>query len=31
MNIKRPGPIQKVISFVITKQLTNPTKREKET
>ena len=31
MNIKRPGPIQKVLSFDITKQLINPTKREKET
>ena len=29
MNIKRPGPIQKVFSFVLTKKLTNPSKREK--
>ena len=28
MNIKRPNPIQKVLSFEITKQLTKPSKRE---
>ena len=30
MNIKRPNPIQKVLSFEITKQLTKPRKREDE-
>jgi hypothetical protein len=28
MNIKRPHPVQKVISFEITKQLTKSSKRE---
>ena len=28
MNIKRPNPIQKVLSFKITKQLIKPSKRE---
>ena len=28
MNIKRPNPIKKVLSFEITKQLTKPSKRE---
>ena len=30
MNIKRPKSIQKVLSFVITKQLTKPSKRQEE-
>ena len=30
MNIKRPNPIKKVLSFEITKQLTKPRKREDE-
>ena len=30
MNIKRPKSIEKVLSFVITKQLTKPIKRQEE-